>query len=213
MIRSPREGAIVAMTVAVGLLVGGELAIKSRGPVQHRHRPLVAAARVTPVPATPQPARWAQPAARAVAVAVPATPVATPAPPIKTMAPATPAPDTAAATVPIARASSWEVDESGTSVGTIVWTGSASAAGGGAIALDLHKVRVAGHGVGPCERATHLRATLTGAQAQTVPYQETNCAGATASGEMRIAAGDGRHLTGSFWSNGAKLGDFTATAL
>lgn len=105
------------------------------------------------------------------------------------------------------------IDETGTSVGTISWSGSARAAGPGTLALDVRKVRVAGRRVGPCEQATHLRAVVAAGAAR-VPYQEIGCNGSIASGEMQIVAssGDGRSFSGAFYSGGTKLGDFTVIA-
>lgn len=196
MLRSPREVVLVALVIVAGLAVGGMLGLRARA--GHRAAPLVAAARVTAAP-------------HATAVA---TPAATPrtAAPAATRAPAaavTAAP--AASAAPATVAGTWRIVETNTSAGTIVWAGTATATRD-AVALDVRKTEVGGRAVGPCERATHLRATL-GAGASSAPYEETNCSGTTSAGEMRIAwrSPDGRALRGAFWKNGSKLGDFTAT--
>jgi hypothetical protein len=83
------------------------------------------------------------------------------------------------------------------------------------LALDVHKVSVGGRSVSRCERETVLRATVsTDVPAQTVPYHEVNCQGVSSTGEVRVSsfASDGRSFHGSFWADGAKLGDFDARA-
>ena len=105
------------------------------------------------------------------------------------------------------------IDETGTSVGTISWSGSARAAAPGAVAVDVRKVLVAGRRVGPCEQATHLRAILASG-ATRVPYQEIGCNGSVANGEMQLVSSsdDGRTFRGAFYSGATKLGDFTVIA-
>lgn len=105
------------------------------------------------------------------------------------------------------------IDETATSVGTISWSGSARTAAPGSLAVDVRKVLVAGHRVGPCEQATHLRAVLA-LGASRVPYQEIGCNGSVANGEMQLvsSSGDGRSFRGAFYSGATKLGDFTLIA-
>lgn len=193
MIRSPRDGLVAVLIIVAGLAIGGLLAHARAS----RPAPLVAAARVTAAPST------AAPSTAAPSTAAPRTVAATT--PAATSAPATPA-----APVAAAAAGTWQIVESNTTVGTIVWTG-AGTASGDALALDVRKAEVGGRDVGPCERATHLRATVP-AGATSAAYVETNCSGGTSHGEMRIASfsRDGRTLRGAFWKDGAKLGDFTA---
>ena len=105
------------------------------------------------------------------------------------------------------------IDETATSVGTISWSGSARVAASGALAVDVRKMLVAGHRVGPCEQATHLRVVLA-LGASRIPYQEIGCTGSVANGEMQIvsSSGDGHSFRGAFYSGATKLGDFTMTA-
>ena len=182
-----REAAIYGLVVICGLLIGAVVAVSTRP-----HARFVAAARVAPPPST----------------VPPATPRPVPPPPA-TPPPATPPPATSA---PIVHAATGAVtiDERGTTVGTIVWTGT-TLVRDGALALDVHKASVAGRPVGPCERATHLTATLDPkAPRQTVPFTETNCSGSTLGGDLHVARDASGALSGSFWSGGTELGTFTA---
>jgi len=218
--RSPLELTVAVLVVLVGLLIGGMFAVFSRGANQqtgqsvavtstttavrpsHRVSPTTRPAVTTPVP-TPQPT--------AAPTAPPTAPPTTP----PTASPTVPPATTRTATAAVAPAAGvWRIEEANVQVGTIVWSGSGAGSGGGnAIALDVHKESVAGHGISACERHTTLHVVLSaGAAAQTVPYREVNCSGATSTGEMRVStfSADGRTFSGSFWSDGAKLGDFTA---
>jgi hypothetical protein len=232
-VRSPLEATVAALVILVGLLIGGMFAILTRTPNQQAQRVTVATANSAPrvphgtpsaTPRTPAAAAVATPAAvtttAPTATPEPAatpTPTATPTP--KPTATATPAPSRTAtptpATAPGAapRAGSWRIEEANVQVGTIVWSGAGTASGGrNAIVLDVHKESVAGHAVSLCERRTTLHAVLPAGSPQTVPYREVNCSGAASTGEMRVTSvsGDGSAFSGSFWSNGSKLGDFTA---
>ena len=219
-LRSPVTVTLGVLVVLVGLLFGAMLALLTRPSNQQTQRTVVASTTTstpqralhTRPPATPKPA------APTATPTVPATPTAT-ATPVATARPvATATPAAAAASVAVVppRAGVWRIQEANVQVGTIVWAGQgAASSGGNAIALDVHKESVAGHGVSLCERQTTLHAVVTaGTSPQTVPYQEVNCSGATSNGEMRVNSfsGDGRSFSGSFWSSGSKLGDFTAQA-
>jgi hypothetical protein len=107
----------------------------------------------------------------------------------------------------------WEIDESNVRIGPMVWSTDA-AVFGSSLTLNAHKASVAGRLATPCERATALRivVALGGAQ-QTVPFRETNCAGVTSMGEVRVTqfAHSGRSFSGTFWEGGNQLGAFTAT--
>lgn len=228
-VRSPLEATVAALVILVGLLIGGMFAVLTRAPNQQTQRVTVATANSVPraphrtpslsPPRTPAPAAVATPAT--VTTEVPTAtpkPTATPTPkPTATTTPtpsqtATPAAAAAAGVAP--RAGSWRIEEANVQVGTIVWSGAGTASGGSnTIVLDVHKETVAGHAVSACERRTTLHAVLPAAGSpQTVPYREVNCSGAASTGEMRVTSfsGDGGAFSGSFWSNGSKLGDFTA---
>ena len=234
-LRSPLEATVAVLVILVGILIGGMVAIFTR-PASQQAATSTASSTTTRVaqqtaPArapvkSAAPARTATPplAATPLATATPTpapavtpAPTATPAPtPTATPLAATPAPVTAAVAAGRARAGAWRIEEANVQVGTIVWAGAGAPAGNGdAIALDLHKERVAGHGVSPCERQTTLHAVVAVGAAASVPYREVNCSGVTSSGEMRVSgfSGDGRSFSGSFWSGGAKLGDFTASTV
>ncbi len=197
-----------ALVVVVGLLIGAMMAILTRPSNQQTQQTQETSVTVR----TPGPAASRTPTHRSAAsstataaptvVAMPATP--TPATP-------TPALSTAKAAV-AAGAGIWRIEEANVYVGTIVWSGAGTASSDGAIVLDVHKERVAGHAVSQCERRTTLHVALAGASAQNAPYQEVNCSGATSNGEMRVTGfgADGRSFSGSFWTGGAKVGDFTA---
>jgi hypothetical protein len=234
-LRSPLEATVAVLVILVGILIGGMFAIFTRPAAQQTATSTVsssattrvaqrtppAALRTAPPAKDVAPVRTATPAPAATAVptatpAPTATPVAaTPAPtatPLAATPAATPAPAAVAAGRP--RAGSWRIEEANVQVGTIVWAGAGAPAGNGdAIVLDVHKESVAGHGVSPCERQTTLHAVVAAGSAASVPYREVNCSGVTSSGEMRVSgfSGDGRSFSGSFWSGGAKLGDFTAS--
>ena len=221
--RSSINVTIAGLVVLVGLLFGGMLALLTRPSAQQTQR--VAVANVTNT-APPRAVHSRPPAVAPATIAptaspIPATPTATATP----LAIATPAAANAPALTPRATsptagtvvapgAGLWRIEEANVQVGTIVWTGrGGGSSGGNAIALDVHKESVAGHGVSLCERQTTLHVVVTaGTSPQTVPYQEVNCSGAKSNGEMHVSSfsGDGRSFSGSFWSSGSKLGDFTA---
>jgi hypothetical protein len=184
------------IVIIVGLGIGAALAMLTRGSggsvqqvtVMDRARP-TSAARV--VASTP----------RALATAL--VPVATV---TDHAAPANAAPPTQG---------TWRLDEANNQVGTIVWVGQATPMGS-ALVLDVRKQSVGGRAAVPCERETALHASLRlTAGAQTATYREVNCTGATSTGELRVAAfsPDGTSFTGSFWSDGMKLGDVSAHRL
>ena len=107
----------------------------------------------------------------------------------------------------------WTLAEANDRVGTIVWAGEAVATTGRTIVLDVRKSSVAGRSATPCERQTFLHAEFAvGVGRQTVPYRETNCAGASSGGEIRVRdlGNDAGSFSGSIWQGDAKLGDFTA---
>jgi hypothetical protein len=208
-LRSPLELTVAGLVILVGLLIGGMFALLTRGTTQQTAQSVA----VTSTTSTTRPVHRASrrasaaPATTAPTVAPTAAPTTAP-----TAAPAVP--PTAVAPAVATAAGVWRIEEANVHVGTIVWSGSGAAAGAGnAIALDVHKESVAGHGVSACERRTTLHVVLSaGAAAQTVPYREVNCSGAASAGEMRVStfSSDGRTFSGSFWSDGSKLGDFTA---
>jgi cytoskeletal protein RodZ len=209
--RSRVQVTIGALIVVVGLLIGAMIAILTRSSNQQTQQTSVA------VRTPPRPAASRMPTHRSPASSTPTaapTVVATPATPMPaTRTPPTPTPAAATANAAAAAgAGTWRIDEANVYVGTIVWSGTGTASSGGAIVLDVHKERVAGHAVSQCERRTTLRVALAGASAQNAPYEEVNCSGATSNGEMRVTGfgADGRSFSGSFWTGGAKVGDFTA---
>ena len=194
--------AVAAAAVVLGLALGAVLGMRARSAGTTTTTTTVAKSVSTPAP------RPSPPPPPAVATAAP-----TPVPP--TSRPPTPRPPTPVPPTPVAATSvaagPLRIVETNTSVGTIVWTGTAQP-NGTALAIDVRKAQVGGQAVGPCERATHLRAALSpGARSTT--YQEVNCSGATSDGEMRVTwrSADGHAMRGSFWSGGAKLGDFSAS--
>ena len=215
-LRSPLELTVAALVVLVGLLIGGMFALFTRNANQQTGQSVA----VTSTTTTVRPSHHLSPTTRPAVT----TPAPTPPPTIAPSVPPTAlptTPPTAAPTTPptappavVAPAPGvWRIEEANVQVGTIVWSGSGAGSGGNAIALDVHKESVAGHGISACERRTTLHVVLSaGAAAQTVPYREVNCSGATSTGEMRVStfSADGRTFSGSFWSDGAKLGDFTA---
>ena len=177
----------MALVVIVGLAIGGWLALSTR----HQVQPARTVARSNPAAPTP---------AATVAPRVAPTVVATVA---------------AASTVTADAAvqGAWQIDEANVQVGTIVWSGSAVLSRANTIELDVRKVSVGGHAATRCERETELHAAFSvGVSSQTVPYQEVNCQGVSSTGEVRVSAfsSDGRAFHGSFWLDGAKLGDFDA---
>lgn len=201
-VRQPPRTMVVVLVVLVvlgGLLVGGVIATVTRPPHGATRQQVVV--RATAPPRAPQPAQ--------IATTIPSA-VSTPAP---TAVPTAPPAAAVAAAPAIVRNGAWRISEANVQVGTIVWSGSETAAGQSAMALDVHKESVGGRPVSACERRTTLHATVPAAPSNiSVSYREVNCSGATSNGEMRIvgASPDGRSFSGSFWSDGAKLGDFTA---
>lgn len=210
--------AALALAVILGLAIGGWLAVRSRNPVQPARTvartnaapaPLRTKAPPTVVPAAPSTL-----APTAAATVAPTT-APTVAPTVAPTATPTIAATVAAASSGTANAAvqgAWQIDEANVRVGTIVWSGSAVSRGN-TIALAVRKASVGGHAAGPCERQTELRAAVSvGVSAQTVPYQEVNCQGASSTGEVRVSAfaPDGRSFHGSFWLDGVKVGDFDA---
>ena len=223
-LRSPIEVTIVALVILVGILIGGMFAIGTRLSNQQTAQTVTTTTTSTSAsPRTSQSSRPSAPATakptfaatpRAVATVAPTaqpTPIVAPTP--QPTLPPTAAPTTAPAAAAAPQPGLWRISEANVHVGTIVWSGS-GVGSGGSITFDVHKESVAGHGVSPCEHQTTLHAVLTaGSAPQTVPYREVNCSGATSTGEIRVSAfsGDGRTFSGSFWSSGSKLGDFTAS--
>lgn len=220
----PLLGTIAAIVVLAGFSLGALLALLAH---QHHkadnvamaHRAPAANSRTaTPLAATtaaaPSIAVTASPAAAATVRATPSISVTAR---IATPSPAAQAPPTQAAvaqTQSTVRADRlqgrWQVNEANVEVGSIVWSGGATARGN-SIVLDLHKASVGGRSAMPCERQTNLQATLSPVAPQTVPYREINCQGVASAGELRVdrfsSEGD---FQGSFWQNGMKLGDFDA---
>ena len=195
MSRSRQDAVIAILAIALGLVIGGLLAVMTR--LREGAGTNVATVSTTaPSPASSTPHGIAK-----------AEPVTTGSSPRSTAAAPTGAPANSRGAD-----RAWQIVETHTSVGTILWTG-VGRFGGDGLALDVRKAQVRGHEVGPCERDTHLRATVS-VSARTAPYRETNCSGATSAGDMRISwrSSDGHTLSGSFWKDGAKLGDFKATA-
>lgn len=233
--------AAVAITI-VGLAIGGWLALisrpsansattttatTSRTPGDERSAvPIAAATQAStpkPVPTqapTPQPVPTQAPAPKPVATQVPTPkPVQTQAPTPKpaatatTVATAAPTAASPAVAVRGVPAGSWELAESNTQVGTIVWAADVASAAGNSVVLNAHKQSVGGRPAVPCERQTSLHAEFSaGTAAQNAPFREVNCEGVATTGEIRVTSspGDGGSFSGSFWRNGVKLGDFTA---
>lgn len=107
----------------------------------------------------------------------------------------------------------WQIDEANRLVGTIVWSGDAVVSDGGTLVLDTRKDSVADRSATPCERRTTLHAAIAlGVARQIVRYRETNCAGSTSSGEIRVNrfSANAGSFSGSVWQGGVKLGNFTA---
>jgi hypothetical protein len=204
-----RPGTLVAAVciVVAGFAIGGWLAIRTRGPVERTQRVTVASSAVAAPPARSL-------AARLVRTAVPAAP---PTPVATTAATPNPTPTaTARAGANSALRGLWQIDEANVQVGTIVWVGNAEPAVGNAIVFSVHKQRVGGRAAMPCERQTVLRAAVPlGAAEQTVPYREVNCEGIVSTGEVRVTSlsGNAASFSGSFWSNGVNLGNFSARKL
>ena len=224
--------ALGVAVVVIGLAIGAALAVLTRGGTGNDRQLTTVNRSRTERPAAPRPR--VQPTALVAAATVtapPGTPPPTP-PPAATPAPtrvptpiptSTPTPARAKAAVPADPANgppavrgTWQLDEANVHVGTIVWVGRVVPSGNGTVALDVHKERVGGRPAVPCERQTQLHAALAAAAGvQTVPYTEVNCSGAASTGELRVTAlsADGTSFTGSFWADGAKLGDVRATRL
>jgi hypothetical protein len=113
---------------------------------------------------------------------------------------------------PIVRAGTWRIDEANRLVGTMVWSADAVRVAGNRLIINAHKTAVGSRAATPCERATtlHTAIPLAGAP-ETVPYRETNCAGQTSTGEVRVRRLGNNTIAGSFWRGGTKLGDFTGS--
>lgn len=210
--RTRLELVVAGLVVLVGFLIGGMWALLTRPSSEQTTRVIVATTPVRSIASPRAPRRTLAPAPTATpAAARTPAPIATGTPAATPIATATPTPTTRIVATPTGV---WRIEEANTDVGTIVWSGAGAKAGSNTIVLDLHKEAVAGHAVSACERHTVLHATIAGAVAQTVPYREVNCSGATTSGEMRVTSfsNDGRSFSGNFWSGGTKLGDFTAAS-
>ncbi|MDB5071985.1 MAG: hypothetical protein JWM87_3096 [Candidatus Eremiobacteraeota bacterium] len=216
----PATIAAVAAILVVGFAIGGWLALVSR-PSGHATTTMATRTIRTPDTArTPSPIATAMeastpvPTPKAVPTPTP-SPVSTskPVPAAATVAPAArtaPNPAVAVQSVP---AGSWELDEANTQVGTILWAADVASTPGNTVVLNAHKQSVGGHPAVPCERQTTLHAEFSaGTAAQSVPFREVNCEGVATTGEMRVTSisGNGASFSGSFWRNGAKLGDFSA---
>ena len=208
--------AAFGVTALVGLAIGIGLAESQQHPgpdtsnTTHTTRVVAVVAEPTmqpaPVPTlrlTPVPALRRMPEPT-----VAPTPIPTPL--------VTPAPLPGAVAVP-ARSSAlqgtWQISEANVQVGPMLWAGGAALTHDGTLVINAHKVRIDGHAATPCERATSLQAAVPlGRTGQTVAFQETNCAGTTSTGEVRITAfaPDERSFSGTFYENGVRLGAFTA---
>ncbi len=203
-----------AIIVIGGLAIGAWLATFARGPEQRAQRVATATAVRTNTAAKQSAADPAvsTPAVRVLpTAATPMRTAAATAAPAPTL-PATSAPRTIVATANGAPVGSWEVDEANVRVGTIVWVGQAVMSGSNAVSFDAHKETVAGRPASPCERDTHLRTTFAVVTVpQMIPYREINCAGTISTGEVRVRSFSvaDSSFSGSFWQEGAKLGDFT----
>ena len=209
--------AIVAI-VAVGFGIGAWLALATRSaPTAPAPLAVVTSGPIVVAPvaqATRAPATVA-PATVAPATVAPATAPAAPTPAPATAAPAPVAPAAHRTAARGVVQGVWHIEESNAYVGTILWAGTAVRSGG-TMQLDAHKQSVGGRPAVPCERRTILHAALAiGAGGQRVPYSETNCSGIVSNGTMEITAfaDDGSSFAGSFWQDGAKLGDFHALRL
>ena len=202
---SRRDSLIAGLVVIAGFVAGGAIAVQTR---QASSSARVTVAAVSPAPQPTVVVVRTAPTPNAVLASGPTVaPTAARPPAAKPTVAAPPAPTSL-------RSGAWQIDETGTSVGTIVWSGTATAVGAGRLAVDVHKTSVGERAVGPCERGTHLRVELQDAAApQRVPYHEINCSGAVMSGEMRIDGAAGQQLSGSFWSGGTQLGAFTASPM
>jgi len=234
----PATIAVAVAIVIVGLAIGGWLALISRPSAQsatvttattvrtpgneRSAVPIAAATQAStakPLPThvpTPKPVPTEAPTAKPIPTQVPTPkPVPTQAPTAK---PAETAPTVATAASPAVAvrgvpAGSWELDESNTQVGTIVWAADVASTSGNSVVLTAHKQSVGGRPAVPCERQTSLHAEFAaGTAAQSAPFREVNCEGVATTGEVRVTSspGDGGSFSGSFWRNGMKLGDFTA---
>ena len=210
--RIGRSAGLTAVAVVlIGLLIGVALAAWTRGTsrtsTSGSGRETVATATRSTHAATHAPV--ATPSATG-------TPLAT-ATPLATSAPSAPPPRVAKRTVRANAApaqGTWQIDEANVQDGRMVWTGTAAQSSDGTIVLDVHKASVAGSAATSCERATNLHVPVrAGAAGQTTSFQETNCSGATSTGQVRVdsVTPDGRSFRGSFWQSGVKLGDFIAS--
>lgn len=225
--RSSRLGAVAfAAAVLAGIVA---VAVRphrfgERASIAHaRHTAAVAVAKTRREPLLPVavvPRAHALPATPSATATLVTTPPPATAPPTLQTPTRAPAPPTAASTItaasaaPTALQGAWQIVESNVQDGLMVWSGAAVAKSAGTLALNVQKDSVAGRSASRCERETSLHATLSaGVAQQTVPYQETNCEGATSVGEVRVDrfSPDARSFHGSFWQGGTKLGDFTAT--
>ncbi len=198
-----RTGIVLTVTALAGLGIGFALAAWPHGAA----RRAVATKHATVAYAQPatKPLHTAVATAKLTAAPTPTlTPTAVPS------AVVTPAKGANAA----ALQGPWQIAEANLQDGTMVWSGGAVVASDGTIVLDAHKDSIAGRAASQCERQTDLHAAFApGVSQQTVPFVETNCQGATSSGEVRVKrfSPDGRSFNGSFWQGGTKLGDFTAS--
>ena len=108
----------------------------------------------------------------------------------------------------------WRIDEENLQVGRMVWSADAVLAGDGTIVFDAHKESIAGQPATLCERETNLQAVFApGVGRQIAPFREVNCEGTTSSGEVHVTSfsPDNRSFYGSFWEDGARVGDFIAS--
>lgn len=224
--RFARSAGLVALVTALaGLAIGFAIAAWRHGsppPLALSTPRTVAAtkpARGTVHAALPQPTAItaATPTAAATAMAA-ATPTAAVTPRATATPNATAVPT--ARVTPIKRGDysrlqgAWQIDEANRLVGTIVWSGDAVLSDGGTLVLDTRKDSVADRSATPCERRTTLHAAIAlGVARQIVRYRETNCAGSTSSGEIRVNrfSADAGSFSGSVWQGGVKLGNFIAS--
>jgi len=193
----------VLVVVAVGLAIGVGLArlvaphsageTSTRVATHTAHDTVVRSPHA--IPATPAPAQTRTATATAAAQPTPAVMSAV-----------------AQAVAQNALEGAWQVDEQNAQVGAITWSGQAIPSGD-TIVFDVHKVSVAGKPATACERQTILHAVLSMRSIdQGASYTETNCQGASSTGEIRVSSfsPDARSVTGSFWNGQQKIGDFHA---
>jgi serine/threonine protein kinase len=108
---------------------------------------------------------------------------------------------------------SWEIAEDNVHVGTILWAGDAVVSPQETIVFEMRKRSVAGRLAVPCESHTLLRIEFSLRTVdQIVPYREVNCEGTASTGAVHVTnlLRSDRTFSGSFWQNGAKLGNFIA---